>query len=109
VDQDVVDSVIAQLNEEFGRETPLTESDRPVLDYLGIKFDHSVPGEVTVDMIEYVKAVIADMPDEMKGKAAAPAASHLFTIRENPVPLSAEKPDIYRRIVMQLQYLTQRA
>jgi hypothetical protein len=78
VEKEVVDSVIAQLNEGFGRETPLTKSDGPVLGYLGMKFDHSVPGEVTVDMIEYVKAVIAEMPDDMKGKAATPAALHLL-------------------------------
>jgi hypothetical protein len=46
-----------------------------------MRFDHSVPGEVTVDMSDYVKAVIADMPEEMRGKAATPAAAHLFTIR----------------------------
>ena len=37
----------------------------------------------------------------------APAANHLFKIREGSVPIEKEKADSFHEIVMQLQYLSQ--
>ena len=90
VDGIVVDHIIDQMEEEFGKEAPLTVSRDKVHDYLGMKFDFTTEGVVTVDMSNYVKAVIADMPADMIGKAATPAAHHLFDIRENSVPAEKE-------------------
>jgi hypothetical protein len=88
VDLTVVEHVIDLMDQEFGKETPLTKSRGKVQDYLGMTFDFTNRGEVTIDMIDYIKTILAEMPDEMKGKAATPAAAHLFTIRENPTRLS---------------------
>ena len=52
-------------------------------------------------MSEYVKTIIANMPEEMVGKAPTPAANHLFKIREGHYRSK-------RKMVMQLQYLSQR-
>jgi hypothetical protein len=49
--------------------------------YLGMDLDFSVPGEVSVTMIDYLKRVIQDFPEEITGRATSPAADHLFTIR----------------------------
>ena len=50
-----------------------------------------------------------DMPDNTKGKAATPAANHLFVINDkNPVLLDKEKKDIFVHLVMQALYLSQR-
>jgi len=87
---------------------PLTESRGKEHDYLGMRFDFSKDGEVSIDMIEYIKSMIAEMPEEMKGKAATPAADHLFKVSDEPVPIEADKADVFHRIVMQLQYLSQR-
>jgi Reverse transcriptase (RNA-dependent DNA polymerase) len=73
VEQQVVDDVVGLLDSEFGKEVPLSKSTGPVLEYLGIKFDRSVPGEVKVDIADYIKAIIAEMPSDMVGKAATPA------------------------------------
>jgi Reverse transcriptase (RNA-dependent DNA polymerase) len=109
VDAAVVDHVIDQMEEEFGKEAPLTVSRDQVHEYLGMRFDFTERGAVTVDMSDYVKAVIADMPQDMIGKAVTPAANHLFDIRENSVPIEKEKADAFHKTVMQLQYLSQRA
>ena len=104
----VVDDIIAMLGDEFGKEMPLTITRGKIHDYLGMVLDFSKPGEVTVDMIDYVKSVIAEMPEEMAGTATTPAASHLFKANENPEPLGPEKAATFHRMVMQLQYLSQR-
>jgi hypothetical protein len=74
-----------------------------------MKFDSTHDGAVTVDMSEYVKTVIGDMPEDMVGKAPTPAANHLFDVRDNVVKLDKEKSDTFHKMVMQLQYLSQRA
>ena len=109
VDAVVVDHIIDQMQEEFGKEAPLTVSRDQVHEYLGMRFDFTQSGVVTVDMSDYVKAVIAEMPQEMVGTAVTPAANHLFEVRENSVPVEKEKADVFHKIVMQLQYLSQRA
>jgi len=109
VDSMVVDHVIDILDAEFGKEAPLTKSRGKVHEYLGMTLDFSNPGQVIVDMIEYIKTVLAGMPADMVGSAPTPAASHLFQVNDNPVPLPKAKGDVFHRIVMQLLYLCQRA
>ena len=62
-------------------------------------------------MIEYIKSVLHDAPDDMmKGTAVNPAAKNLFTINANGAKkLERERKDMYVRLVMQLLYLSQRA
>jgi uncharacterized protein YbaR (Trm112 family) len=99
VDSKVVDHVIELMDAEFGKEAPLTVSRDKVHAYLGMQFDFTVQGEVTVDMSNYVRIVIAEMPEDMTGKATTPAANHLFDIREeNPVLLDKEKSDTFHRM-----------
>lgn len=108
VDSKVVDHIIDLMDEEFGKETPLTKSRGKVHEYLGMKFDFDRDGAVTVDMSDYVKTIIADMPDGMVGKAPTPAANHLFDVRDDPVLLEKARSDTFHKMVMQLQYLSQR-
>ena len=108
VDSKVVDQIIAMLDAEFGKETPMNKSRGKVHDYLGMILDFSTPGELTVDMVDYIKSIIADMPKDMEGKAKTPAGCHLFKVNDNPVLLDKEKSVIFHRMVMQLLYLCQR-
>jgi hypothetical protein len=109
VQTSVVDPFIADMDSDFGKETPLNQSRGKVRDYLGMTLDFSNPGEVTVTMIDYLKSVLHDAPKEMRGAAATPAANHLFEVNEvAPVLLNKEKADIYVHIVMQLLYVSQR-
>lgn len=110
VDVGMVDDFIAQLEEEFGKETPLNKSRGKVHDYLGMILDFTNPGEVSVSMVDYIKTILHDMPQDMVGKAATPAAGHLFTVNEvDPVLLDKEHAETFVHMVMQLLYLSQRA
>jgi hypothetical protein len=74
----VVDDLITDLDSEFGKETPLSKSRGKVHDYLGMTLDFSALGQVTVTMIDFIKMICMDLPKDMIGSAATPAASHLF-------------------------------
>ena len=107
VDAMVVEHMIDLMSEEFGKDAPLTVSCDKVHKYLGMMFDFTENGAVTIDMSDYVKTIIADMPEEMVGKAPTPATNHLFKIREGSVPIKKEKTYSFHKIVMQLQYVSQ--
>jgi hypothetical protein len=74
----VVDDLIADLDSEFGKETPLSKLWGKVHDYLGMTLDFSAWGQVTVTMIDYIKMICMDLLKDMIGSAATPAANHLF-------------------------------
>jgi hypothetical protein len=106
----IVDMFIEDMESEFGKETPINKSRGKVHDYLGMRLDFSKPGEVTVTMIDYIKAILHGAPKDMRGRAVTPAAAHLFQINStNPVYLGEDKAETYVRIVMQLLFLSQRA
>jgi hypothetical protein len=109
VDSKVVTSILKLLDAEFGKEEQLSIVRGKQHDYLGIHFDFSTAGDVAIDQIEYLRSIIADMPEEMIGTTATPSAAHLFSVNENPVLLPQDKADTYHRMVMQLLYLSQRA
>lgn len=109
VDVDVVDEFVDQMEEEFGKETPINKVRGKIHDYLGMVLDYTKEGELSVTMIDYIKMILRDIPDDMKGIAATPATNHLFQINENPVYLTEERSNLFVHFVMQLLYLSQRA
>ena len=61
-------------------------------------------------MLDYVDMVLTNLPKEFKGRAATPAANHLFRVNENnPMFLDDTKREFFVKLVMQLLYLSQRA
>jgi hypothetical protein len=111
VDRNVVDDFIDNyLEPEFGQEAPLNKSRGKKQEYLGMSFDFSTPGTVTVGMEDFVAMMCTDLPKEMIGSASTPAAGHLFKINStNPQVLNDKDRDIFVRLVMQALYLSQRA
>jgi hypothetical protein len=97
----VVNDLIADLNSEFGKETPLSKLWGKVHDYLGMTLDFSAPGQVMVTMIDYTKIICMDLPKDMIGRAATPAVNHLFRIdEENAAPLDKDRTDLFIHLIM---------
>jgi hypothetical protein len=72
--------------------------------------DFSVPGQVTVTMIDYIKMICMDLLKGIIGTAATPAANHLFRVDdENADPLDKDLADLFIHLTMQLLFLSQRA
>ena len=94
-DEKVVDQVISSLESVYG---PLAVDTGLFHTYLGIDFDYSVSGEVSVSMINYFKDIVSDFPDELK-QVNTPAGVHLFDVNENPTLLDKTKADLFHQIV----------
>ena len=107
--EEALDGFIRMMESEFGQDTPLSISRGAVQQYLGMTLDFREKGRVVVKMDDYVKTMLNDAPSSMDGKAATPAAAHLFKINTvNPKLLDQERKDLFMHLVMQGLYLSQR-
>ena len=51
-------------------------------DYLGMDFELMNNGSLEVSMFKYLDSIIDEFPELITGKAATPAADHLFSVRD---------------------------
>ena len=108
VEESVLDEFIAMVEKEFGQDAPLSISHGPVQEYLGMTLDFSERDWVTIKMSDYVKTMLNDAPASMDGKAATPAAAHLFRVNtDDPKLLNKEKKELFVHLVMQGLCLSQ--
>ncbi len=77
-----------------------------VHDCLGMIFDFSPKGKVMVTMMEYIKNIIKDFPEEIVGTKASSAADHLFTVRDPSLGrgLPEEQAMAFHRTMVQLLF-----
>jgi hypothetical protein len=73
MDPDVVTTVLAMINEEYGKELPLTVTRGVMHDYLRMTIDFSHKGQVRFTMFDYIANMLKALPDVMKGESATPA------------------------------------
>ena len=100
------EKIIEKLNDEFGKEAPLSVTRGTVHKSLGMKIDFLSPHTVVFSMIEYIKRLLANVPDElMKGSSTSPAGNHLFQINDNANKLDPSSAILYHHLTAQLLYL----
>jgi len=110
VDTDVVTGVINQLDTVFGKDTPITVQRGKVHEHLGMTLDCRVKGKVKMLMKECIKEMLEGLPEDMRGEAATPAASHLFKVNDNnPQPLNEERAMFFHHYVAKALFLCKRA
>jgi hypothetical protein len=94
----------------FGNEAPLTIKRGKIHDYLGMTLDYSTPGQAKIIMIDYIQGMIDELPADMNGHAATPAASHLFDVNnEDPNKLDEDEAIMFHHNVAKLLFLCKRA
>ena len=110
VENSVAEAVLAELEKEFGKEAPLTVTQGKVHEYLGMKIDFLQDGKVIFSMEDYIEALLAEMPDDLKkGSATTLAANHLFTVNPQGVKLNEKKAENYHHLTVKLLYLCNRS
>ena len=109
VDSKVVDSVLEQLNERYGRISPLTVTRGKVHDYVGMTLDFSQSGEVRFSMFDYLEEIIQNLPESLRGEAQTPASDHLFVVdEENAEKLNDVEGDKFHHYVAKLLFMAKR-
>ena len=108
-DRKVVDEIIRMLEEEFGKEAPLTIRRGKVHDYLGMTLDFSLDNKVQIQMEDYIKNLLSELPADMDGTATTPAAEHLFKVNKTPTYLNENDAMFFHHNVAKLLFLCKRA
>ena len=108
-DPEVVTNIIEMIEAEFGKEAPLTKARGKVHEYLGMTIDFSTDGKVRFSMMDYVQGILDELPDDMDGESATPAASFLFDIDEECEKLDTETAEFFHHNTAKLLFLCKRA
>ena len=82
------------------------ERNGSIIPFLGMLFDYSIEGEVSVSMPKYVDDYLKKYPNT--GFAKTPATENLFVERENIAKLSVEMSESFHSEVATLLYLSHR-
>jgi hypothetical protein len=82
-----------------------------VYDYLGMTLDYSTKGEVKVTLVDYLKGVLGDFPQEIAGSAPTPTSEHLFDVRpdEERTTLNEDQARAFHHAVAQLLFAPSRS
>ena len=70
-----------KIQPEFCQEAPITVTHGKKHEYLGLEIDFSIDGKVIFTMINYIKEMLDELPLDMAGLAATPAARNFFNVR----------------------------
>lgn len=108
-DMDVVETVLAQLNAQYGKEAPLVVTRGTVHEYLGMTLDYGITGKCRICMTDYVNEILDELPESMSGTAVTPAANHLFEVNEEAVKLSEADAQFFHHNTAKLLFLSKRA
>mmetsp|Transcript_2297 Transcript_2297/g.3328 ORF Transcript_2297/g.3328 Transcript_2297/m.3328 type:complete len:105 (-) Transcript_2297:3938-4252(-) len=87
----VDDLNITILEKKYGKVNPLSVKRGKKHEYLGIDIDFSTPHKFNASMIPYIRRILEDAPDDIKGLATTPAADYLFKTRDT-TKLDKKKP-----------------
>lgn len=77
-------------------------------DYWAMNLDYSILGEVKVDMVDYVKGMVQDFPEELNDKVICPWNESLFKINQNSLTLSKSKAEEFHIFVAKGLFVSQR-
>jgi hypothetical protein len=82
-----------------------------VHDYLGTTLDYTTRGEDKVTMVDYLKGVLGDFPEEITGSFPTPASEHLFDVRpDKKITLpNEEQARAFHHAVAQLIFASSRS
>ena len=109
IDEQVNTDTIKLIDDEFGKEAPITITRGKIHDYLGMTLDYTEPGKVMIKMLDYVEKMLADLPKEMDGHAPTPAGNHLFTVDEDQDKVDEERAQFFHTYVAKTLFLCKRA
>jgi Reverse transcriptase (RNA-dependent DNA polymerase) len=99
----VLDEIDTTLRFKYGG---VTSKKGPIHEYLGIMWDFTTQGEVSMRMDGYIKDIFKKYT--VTRTRSVPANENLFTISNDSPELSTEKRENFHSIVMTLHYLAKR-
>jgi Reverse transcriptase (RNA-dependent DNA polymerase) len=100
----MIEHLCTGLKDRYG---DVTRKDGPVVSYLGMTFDLSLPGEARLTMRGYVEELLTS--SGVIGKAKTPATYGLFELRKSAPMLAPSQAKWFHRHVARVAYVAKRA
>jgi len=106
-----IDGFIAWVKKTYGSIGEVKVTRGKIHDYLGMKLEYTVPGQVTIDMVDYVQSMIDNFPKAaLKGPpVASPWSDNLFQVKEDSPLLAPKDKEQFHTTTAQALFLTKRA
>ena len=107
----VIDDFIQWITDTYRKIRKVKVIRGPHHDYLGMRFDYSVKGQVSIDMIQYVQAMVDEFPkEELEGaKVPSPWNDNLFRVDDKSPSLSKEDADEFHTFTAKGLFACKRA
>ena len=111
VESRVIDGFIEWVKETYGLIGKVKTTRGKIHDYLGMKLDYTVDGQVTIDMVDYVDSMVNTSPEEhlTGAKVASPWRQHLFKVQEQSPPLPKSTAEQFHTTTAQGLFLCKHA
>jgi hypothetical protein len=71
--------------------------------------DYSADGKVMIRMDDHIESMLEEVPGDMSGTAATPAASHLFKVDNTAKDLRQEDSELFHSFTAKLLFPCKRA
>jgi hypothetical protein len=107
----VIDNFIAWIKETYGKIGEVKVTRGKVHQYLGMTLDYSTPGQVSIDMTQYVDEMVKGFPSEyLTGKVVvSPWNENLFKVQDDSTGLSPYRSAMFHTVTAQGLFLCKRA
>ena len=100
-----IDYVIQALNSDYSKANVYEGSS---IDYLGMIFNFSIPGEVSISMGNMVSEFLQELAIPDDARAESPAASYLYDVDESEANLDDENSKHLHSLVAKALYMAKR-
>ena len=106
----VIDDFLQWVKKTYGNIGEVKTTRGKVHDYLGMKLDYTIPGQVKVDMIQYVESMISNFPEKyLHGKVTSPWNENLFKVQDKSPKLDQKMAELFHTVTAQGLFLCKRA
>ena len=109
-DSTVVDGFLHWVTKTYGTIGEVKNTRGKIHEYLGMKLDYSVKGQVTIDMVQYIESMLSSFPQEyLQGKVTSPWNENLFTVQEGSPLLEKDLAELFHTVTAQGLFACKRA
>lgn len=107
----VIDDFAEWVNKTYGEIAAVKVVRGTIHNYLGMTFDYSAKGQVSIDMIPYLQSMLTEFPDEdLKGAVVpSPWNENLFKVDESSPLLPKQKAETFHTFTAQGLFAAKRA
>jgi hypothetical protein len=108
-DTATVDDFMALVQTTYGQIGKVMETCGKIHSYLGMTLDYEAPGQVTIDMVDYIESMCSFFPQQLeKPTVKSPWTDNLFSISQKIPKLTKEKAELFHTTAAKGLFLCKR-